>query len=475
MITPVAQKKSDRVDQPTVWGLRPTELHDRFWAARGVQVVRPGEESEIVEGAELFLLMAPGLLTIFRLRSAVDQLSWLHPDVLWVRLRDHREHGYREVAITDEQHRFVRFQRTYGASDARLTRVALTPKRSVAELWQSAASAPAGWRQLRRHLPRAQRATISLDGRTYDRQVDDQVMRFTSDLIQTWKLPEATIDRARKIVPGVWGDTDADVAPGAKFIGPAWVGAGRHLEETTSVVGPAVLWDDPAARPQVETIRWQDIERTDAIDRPAQARTPPSLYRGFKRLFDLVVAAAALVCVLPLFPVIMLVIYLEDGRPFFFAHRRETCGGKVFNCLKFRSMRNDAEAIKAQLVASNQADGPQFFMEDDPRLLRLGDFLRRFHLDELPQLLNVLAGDMSIVGPRPSPHEENQYCPTWREARLSVRPGMTGLWQVKRTRQQGLDFQEWIRYDIEYVDHASLHLDLWIIWKTICLLITRRA
>lgn len=113
------------------------------------------------------------------------------------------------------------------------------------------------------------------------------------------------------------------------------------------------------------------------------------------------------------------------------------------------------------------ADGPQFFMEHDPRLTRIGRFLRMSNLDELPQFFNVLVGHMSIVGPRPSPRSENQYCPPWREARLSVRPGITGLWQVKRSRVQGLDFQEWIRYDIEYVENMSWRLDLWIIAQTV--------
>lgn len=475
MVSTITQPMVSAVEHPTVWGLTPTELHDRFWAARGVQVVRAGEESEIVEGAELFLLMAPRLLTIFRLRSAVEQLSWLQPDVLRVRLHDHREHGYREVAVADDQHRFVRFQRSYGVSDARLTRAALTPMRHLAELWQAAPDARAAWLQLRRHVPRGARATISLDGRTYDRHVDDELMPFVRDLIQTWKSPGATIERARKVAPRVWGDVEGEITSEARFIGPAWVGAGRQLAEATSVVGPAVLWDDPAARPQVETIRWHDLERTEVLDRQAPAQVRLSAYRRIKRVIDLVVAPVALLCVLPCFPVIMLLIYLEDGRPFFFAHRRETVGGRIFRCLKFRSMRNDAERIKAQLQARNQADGPQFFMDDDPRLTRVGAFLRRFHLDELPQLFNVLVGDMSLVGPRPSPHEENQYCPTWREARLSVRPGMTGLWQVSRTRAEGRDFQEWIKFDIEYVDRASLRLDLWIIWKTIRVLISRRA
>lgn len=474
MITQVAQDTPRQADWPTVWGLTPVELHDRFWAARGVQVVRHGEQSEIVEGAELFLLMSSRLLTIYRLRQAVDQLSWLHPDVLWVRLSDSREHGYQEVAVTDENDRFIRFQRSYGVSDARLARVALTPSRRIARLWQATPDTYAGWRELRRQVPRSRQATIALEGQIYDRQVGREVMQFIRDLIQTWRIPAATIDRARKVSARVWADMETQVPSDVTFIGPAWLGAGRQLDESTSVVGPAVLWDDPEARPETETVRWQELEPTDVFgqsaSRSAQASAQNPAKRPFKRLFDLVFSAVAILCLLPFFPVIMLAIWIEDGRPFFFAHRRETLGGRIFPCLKFRSMRNDAEAIKAQLKARNEADGPQFFIENDPRLTRVGRFIRRFHIDELPQFLNVFAGHMSVVGPRPSPHEENQYCPSWREARLSVRPGITGLWQVKRTRKEGLDFQEWIRYDIEYVDSASLRLDLWIIWKTICLL-----
>jgi len=139
--------------------------------------------------------------------------------------------------------------------------------------------------------------------------------------------------------------------------------------------------------------------------------------------------------------------------------------------LKFRSMRRDADQIKQRLIAQNQADGPQFFMNDDPRLTSIGKFIRKTYIDELPQFFNVLMGEMSIVGPRPSPHRENQYCPPWREARLSVRPGITGLWQVRRTRRRGMDFQEWIKYDIEYVENISWRLDLGIIWETVCVVV----
>lgn len=169
----------------------------------------------------------------------------------------------------------------------------------------------------------------------------------------------------------------------------------------------------------------------------------------------------------PFYPLVMLAIAVEDGTPFFFAHRRQTLGGREFPCLKFRTMRRDAEKIKAELMTVNAADGPQFFMENDPRVTAVGRFCARFQIDELPQFINVLLGHMSVVGPRPSPDKENQYCPAWREARLSVRPGVTGLWQVSRTREPQTDFQEWIRYDLEYVQHQSFIGDLRIIIRTI--------
>ena len=114
-------------------------------------------------------------------------------------------------------------------------------------------------------------------------------------------------------------------------------------------------------------------------------------------------------------------------------------------------------------------------MENDPRLTKVGAFTRKYNLDELPQFWNVLTGDMSIVGPRPSPKKENQFAPAWREARLSVRPGITGLWQTRRTRRAGTDFQEWIRYDIEYVEDASLWLDMKIIWRTVMQIVRKSS
>ncbi len=194
-----------------------------------------------------------------------------------------------------------------------------------------------------------------------------------------------------------------------------------------------------------------------------------------KRAFDVVFAFVGLLLTLPLYPIVMLAIWLEDGRPFFYGHAREGRGARQFSCWKLRSMRKDADRMKARLRAANQADGPQFFIRNDPRLTRVGAFLRSLNLDELPQFWNVLRGDMSVVGPRPSPYAENQFCPEWREARLSVRPGITGLWQVRRTRRAGNDFQEWIKYDIEYVDSADWRLELRIIARTIACFLTKKS
>jgi len=125
-----------------------------------------------------------------------------------------------------------------------------------------------------------------------------------------------------------------------------------------------------------------------------------------------------------------------------------------------------ADKIQTKLRFISQVDGPQFKMEDDPRVSSIGRFLRDTCLDEIPQFFNVLMGQMSLVGPRPSPKAENSMCPPWRDARLSIRPGITGLWQISRTRQEGQDFQEWIYYDTKYVKNLSWRTDLWICWKT---------
>lgn len=456
----------------TVWGMDAVQLQGRFWASRRVQVVRQGEATQIVDHAELFLLTDPRTLVLFTLAPILDRLSWLQPDLTFIRLIDTVEHGYREEVATSADGRFLRLRRVYNGGRRQAVRVAVTTDRRLAEEWQRAPDPRTGWRTLRRMVPRAGRYAARLEARIYDAAEPEEVARFMRDLVRTWRRPDATIHRIRRVGPGVWADETAAVPARARTSGPLWIGAGRSIPADEAAVGPAILWDDPAKRPRVDEIRWREIE---ALSPPAEPhpRYLGRVARSGKRLFDIGFSLAALAVTLPLYPFIALAIVIEDGFPVFFTHTRESVGGREFECIKFRSMRRDAESMKATLREKNQADGGHFYIEDDPRLTRVGRFLRKFQLDEIPQFINVLRGDMSVVGPRPSPFSENQYCPPWREARLSVRPGVTGLWQIRRTRAAGSDFQEWIKYDIEYVENQSAWLDLWIIWQTILHILRR--
>ncbi len=194
---------------------------------------------------------------------------------------------------------------------------------------------------------------------------------------------------------------------------------------------------------------------------------PRFSYAGsFKRIADCFAALIVLVLFAPIMPFIVLAVKLTSPGPIFFKDKRQGLYGKTFNCLKFRTMHLGADKIQDKLRFVSQVDGPQFKMDDDPRISAVGRFLRETYLDEIPQFINVLLGQMSVVGPRPSPESENLLCPFWRDARLSVRPGITGLWQVYRTRQLMKDFQEWIYYDTKYVRNLSLSMDLRICWQT---------
>ncbi len=191
-----------------------------------------------------------------------------------------------------------------------------------------------------------------------------------------------------------------------------------------------------------------------------------SYARLFKRIGDIVAATIVLILFAPLIPFIAAAIKLTSPGPVFYGDKRQGLHGKEFHCLKFRTMIAGANKIQENLRFVSQVDGPQFKMDDDPRISIVGRFLRETYIDEIPQFFNVLFGQMSVIGPRPSPESENTLCPFWRDARLSVKPGITGLWQIYRTRMPMKDFQEWIRYDTEYVRNLSLKTDLKIFWKT---------
>ena len=192
-----------------------------------------------------------------------------------------------------------------------------------------------------------------------------------------------------------------------------------------------------------------------------------SYARCIKRILDILAAVVVLVLFAPVTPFIALAIKLTSPGPVFYKDKRQGLHGKAFNCLKFRTMRTGSDRIQEKLRVVSQVDGPQFKIKNDPRISTVGQFLRDTYIDEIPQFLNVLLGQMSVVGPRPSPESENTLCPSWRDARLSVRPGITGLWQVCRTRKPEQDFQEWIHYDTEYVRKLSPRMDFWICRRTI--------
>jgi exopolysaccharide biosynthesis polyprenyl glycosylphosphotransferase len=192
-----------------------------------------------------------------------------------------------------------------------------------------------------------------------------------------------------------------------------------------------------------------------------------------KRAADLVLSAVALVALSPFLLAVAAAIKLTSKGPILFKQVRVGLRGRHFNMYKFRSMVVDAERLLDQLQAKNEQTGPVFKMKADPRITRVGRFLRAYSIDELPQLFNVLIGDMSIVGPRPPvPREVAQYLP-WQRRRLSVRPGLTCLWQVQG--RNAIGFDEWMMLDLQYVDQWTFGKDVQLIGRTVPVVVTGRG
>jgi exopolysaccharide biosynthesis polyprenyl glycosylphosphotransferase len=192
-----------------------------------------------------------------------------------------------------------------------------------------------------------------------------------------------------------------------------------------------------------------------------------------KAVLDRVLAAVALVLTLPLLIAVALAVKLTSRGPVLFIQRRGGLNGRPFPMLKFRTMRADAEREREALLAANEMDGPVFKIRDDPRVTPLGRLLRRTSIDELPQVLNVLLGHMSLVGPRPLPVIEMANVTGPHRRRLSVRPGITCLWQISGRNELG--FQEWMNLDLQYVDNWSLGLDFAILLRTVPALLSGRG
>ena len=336
---------------------------------------------------------------------------------------------------------------------------------------------------------------VSVAGTVYDLETEDGLLGFCGMAVGFGKndvTDNSRISEDARLVGKVLLGNNVEIGPEAIVIGPAIIGdsaaIGRAAVINSSIIGPEVRipqnqfvnnciliepqcdWNHLrqrassfVSRPPVR----DGLRHSSLVSRNDFRSWPRFSYpRCLKRIADCLAAIIVLILFAPIIPFIALAIKLSSPGQVFFRDKRQGLHGKVFNCLKFRTMLAGADKIQDKLRVVSQVDGPQFKMRDDPRLSTVGRFLRDTFIDEIPQFINVLLGQMSVVGPRPSPEPENTLCPSWRDARLSVRPGITGLWQVCRTRESARDFQEWIHYDTVYVRNLSLKTDLWICWQT---------
>ena len=192
-----------------------------------------------------------------------------------------------------------------------------------------------------------------------------------------------------------------------------------------------------------------------------------------KRAIDLAGALVGLVVLAPLFAAVAVAVKLSSPGPILFRQRRSGRGGRPFFMVKFRTMVADAESRKQELMARNEQDGPAFKIKNDPRVTAVGRFLRKTSLDELPQLWNVLRGDMSLVGPRPLPCTEADACAGWQRRRLDVTPGITCIWQVRG--RSAVSFADWVRMDVQYIRTQSLQQDLKLLLLTVPAVLLRRG
>ncbi|MBE6049612.1 MAG: sugar transferase [Clostridium sp.] len=188
------------------------------------------------------------------------------------------------------------------------------------------------------------------------------------------------------------------------------------------------------------------------------------VYTFLKRAADIIFSLAGIILLIPLFVVIIVTIKLESKGSAIFVQDRIGYKGKKFKMYKFRSMVVDAEELKKNLMDQNEMGGPMFKMKNDPRVTKVGRFIRKTSIDELPQLINVLKGEMSLVGPRPSLPQEVEKFEPWMLTRLVVKPGLTCYWQV--SGRNDIEFEEWMKLDIKYAKERSILVDLKLILKT---------
>ncbi|MBI4831905.1 MAG: sugar transferase [Candidatus Lindowbacteria bacterium] len=358
-----------------------------------------------------------------------------------------------------------------------------------------------GWRHKRYHC---------------DMRTMGDYLRVNFDLLRDHGLANGHMSGYREAASGIWVGCDVRISPSATLVRPLVIGDGTRIEEGVTLIGPSVIgercvlgrgsfvresvfWSDSVAPSDFEVEKclvsgkafslenshcremvvldgksWVDgisaatnrpvIRRVAEKPESAWKSLHKTLYPAIKRAFDMLFSGVALLLLLPVFAAVAAAVKLDSKGPAFFRQVRNAQNGKPFWMIKFRTMVENAEELKEQIRYLNQSDGPMFKIIGDPRETRVGRLLRATNIDEIPQLLNVLRGEMSLVGPRPLSMEEMKYNPHWREARLKVTPGITGLWQIYGKESNW--FHDWIRYDLRYVDQRSLWLDTKIVFVT---------
>jgi lipopolysaccharide/colanic/teichoic acid biosynthesis glycosyltransferase len=267
--------------------------------------------------------------------------------------------------------------------------------------------------------------------------------------------------RDRVGCPDGTGPGEGDAGQGSLLSG----GGREQTGEVRAVLAACQQAGGPVALPAAAVETDTDLLTLPGLADDAFGPVVVTWSGSLKRLFDVVLSAAALVVLAPVFLLVAAVVKFTDGGPVFFVQRRVGLHGQIIHMLKFRSMVVNAEALRPRLELLNESNGPVFKMQLDPRVTAIGRLLRKYSIDELPQLINILVGDMSVVGPRPSlPGEVARYQP-WQYRRFSARPGLTCFWQVSPQRYQ-ISFEEWMRLDLSYVDQWSLRLDFILILRT---------
>lgn len=225
--------------------------------------------------------------------------------------------------------------------------------------------------------------------------------------------------------------------------------------------------DNPTGKAKILEFRSDHTEeKTVTVNRN-------TAYKVIKRFFDILLSVLGLMILSPIFLITAIAIKMEDGGPCIFRQERSGLNGKVFCMYKFRSMRIGAEEEHKDLIKYNELDGPAFKMKNDPRITKVGKIIRKTSIDELPQLINILKGDMSIVGPRPLPTYETEQCNEYQNQRLLMKPGLTCYWQVMGRNNIG--FEEWISLDLKYIENADIITDLGIIVLTFGAVITGKG